>query len=227
MPLTRTAGTTIRSTDEALVLARQVIDQDQTALWNSELAADISCRSGCTACCHQAVPVGLAELRSLRQAIAELKPATRGRVEERIVSTATQLRTAGFDADDLNQRSGDARHQRAADYFDLQLPCPLLDDGTCVTRDARPLACREYLVTSDPEHCTTLPSSNVVRFRSRRDVLGNFARLEQRAEEPNAFILALALDGEIPSSPVRAPMATRDVFAALTATHNVPEAEVS
>lgn len=38
-------------------------------------------------------------------------------------------------------------------YFDLNLPCPFLQDQSCSIHPHRPLSCREFLVVSDPAYC--------------------------------------------------------------------------
>jgi hypothetical protein len=44
----------------------------------------------------------------------------------------------------------------ASAYFQLGIPCPFLEDDACTIYENRPAVCREYLVTSAPEHCATL-----------------------------------------------------------------------
>lgn len=94
-------------------------------------------------------------------------------------------------------------------YFGLDLPCPLLADGVCSIRDDRPLACREYLVTSDPAHCAPQGGTNdqVVRIRSRSDVLAGFAEVSRTFGEERYRILALALADALHDGPPIAPPA--------------------
>jgi hypothetical protein len=47
----------------------------------------------------------------------------------------------------------DSARQLALDYFYQRIPCPFLEDESCSIYPIRPLICREYLVTSPPEHC--------------------------------------------------------------------------
>ena len=48
------------------------------------------------------------------------------------------------------------------DYFRLGLACPFLEDESCSIHEVRPIACREYLVTTPAEHCAN-PSAETVR----------------------------------------------------------------
>lgn len=189
------APPSVETADQVLAVAQDLIDRNQEALLARPEGMEVSCRAGCTACCHQAVPVGPSEVVALDRAIDALEPAARERIRERITSTAAHLTALGF-------RSGDMVRRRdlASAYFDMQTPCPLLEDGTCAVRAARPLACREYLVVSDPVHCAATPSSatsveraRIVRIRSRVDVLTGHARIERDAGAGPPRILALAL----------------------------------
>ncbi|MEZ5279133.1 MAG: hypothetical protein R2770_01565 [Acidimicrobiales bacterium] len=81
------------------------------------------------------------------------------------------------------------------DPEEADVACPLLDDGVCSIRPDRPLACREYLVTSDPKHCAPPGESadQVVRIRSATDVVGGFAEVAASFNETKHYILAFAL----------------------------------
>jgi hypothetical protein len=87
----------------------------------------------------------------------------------------------------------------------------------CSVRDARPLACREYLVSSDPSKCSSLEDPTVVRIRLRRDVLDNFSKFEAGHGDTGSLILALALADEIPDSVPMADQAQTGIFRRLTA----------
>jgi Fe-S-cluster containining protein len=47
------------------------------------------------------------------------------------------------------------------DYFRLQIACPFLEDESCSIHKSRPIACREYLVTSPPEFCSDAEGKGV------------------------------------------------------------------
>ena len=47
----------------------------------------------------------------------------------------------------------ETHHNLAIDYLYQRIPCPFLEDESCSIYPMRPLVCREYLVSSAPEHC--------------------------------------------------------------------------
>ena len=49
------------------------------------------------------------------------------------------------------------------DYFALGIPCPFLEDESCSIYPERPIACREYLVTSPAAFCAR-PSAETIRM---------------------------------------------------------------
>lgn len=200
MPLIRGSGGPVTSIDAVRVIAAELIDQEQRAAYRSGRADDVSCRRGCTACCAQAVPVGPAELRAIVAAIDELDEDARVDTRRRIAVRAEDLRGLGFSSRDLQGRDGAERRAVSQRYFAAGIECPLLDGDTCVVRDARPLICRDYLVTSDPKHCESLDDEQTVRVRFGRNVVGAFGGLQRHIGDDESRILALALDEGIPES---------------------------
>jgi hypothetical protein len=49
----------------------------------------------------------------------------------------------------------------SARYFNVGIACPFLDDESCSIHPDRPLACREYLVTSPAENCSHPAEDNL------------------------------------------------------------------
>ena len=217
MPLTRTPTTTVTSIDDVLSLAQDLIDADQQDLMTSAAGNTVACRARCTVCCHQAVPVGPAELRSIRDAIAEMEEPTRNAVERRIEGAAAELRSLGFTRTSLSDVASTQREDVAQSYFANRVMCPLLEDGVCSVRDARPMACREYLVSSDPSKCSSLEDPTVVRIRLRRDVLDNYTKFEAGHGDNGSLILALGLADQIPASLPVADQSQTGIFRQLTA----------
>lgn len=127
----------------------------------------VSCRAGCGACCRQLVPISVVEARSLAQVVAKLPRPRREVVLKRFAAALAKLEQSGL----LPPRAGEPRTALLsrvegdeatvwADvsrrYFELQIACPLLEKEKCSIYDDRPLVCREYLVTSDPELCSSI-----------------------------------------------------------------------
>lgn len=181
----------VTSADELLPVARRVIDADVDRI---DAESPISCRAGCSACCHQAVPVHPAEVRAIHDHLDEMPDERRRVVRDRIDAAASRLVAAGLTAHSLDGTDPERRSEVAHHYFSLSVPCPLLDpDGTCGVRPVRPLACREYVVTSDPVHCGELGRGQIVRIRPRRNVLAGFRQVSTELGEPERLLLALAL----------------------------------
>jgi len=117
----------------------------------------VSCGPGCGACCRQLVPISLSEAAYLRQIVLpELKPDHRQRVEERLAIAAASLSSADLFTPlrELPQESKpESRQAVGLRYFLQSIPCPFLENESCSIHPMRPLACREYLVTSPAPHC--------------------------------------------------------------------------
>ncbi len=63
-------------------------------------------------------------------------------------------------------------------YFRQGIPCPFLEDESCSIHPERPLACREYLVTSPPEHCADPRVGQVEGVKVPASVWPAVARLD-------------------------------------------------
>jgi Fe-S-cluster containining protein len=188
-----TAPAAIGSADELLPIAHELIAAD-TAM----IAADheLSCRAGCGACCRQAVPVTPAEVRHIRDHLEALPTEERHLFETRIAEVREELNVA---------RAG-TQVVDMVGYFRLGVACPFLVDESCGIHAARPLACREYVVTSDPVHCQALGSEQIVRLSARRDVVAGFGRASAAFGEDADLVLTLAMaDPEIVEAATPAP----------------------
>lgn len=115
----------------------------------------VSCRAGCGACCRQLVPIAPAEARALALVVEELPEARRTGVLARFQEAKEALARSGMletliDGPDMTRESS---REAGLAYFRLQLACPFLQDESCSIHPQRPLACREYLVTSPASLC--------------------------------------------------------------------------
>src|SRR5438132_7183292 len=129
-----------------------------------EQGQTISCQKGCGACCRQLVPIAEVEARRIREVVDEMPEPRRSTVLARFAQARDRLHDAGL-LDKLSQPSllaeGELR-SIGLDYFRQGIPCPFLEEESCSIYADRPLACREYLVTSPAEHCAD-PSPEAVR----------------------------------------------------------------
>lgn len=202
--------------DDVLELARSVVDADAAAVLSNP-SNEISCKAGCSACCSQAVPVRLSEVRSIL-AYIEVQSTSRRHVLRRRRSDAVKdLAAAGIEASGLPVPTNTARADFVNRYFAAQIPCPMLDaDGTCGIRPARPLACREYLVSSDPKYCATPGHEQVVRLRSRRDALSGFHQISTLFGEGHVGLLAFSLTDQVAAPPTTRPRSGASIVRILT-----------
>lgn len=145
-------------------------------------AREVRCGPRCGACCRQLVPISPPEALRLRQTLAALPPAHRARVQARFAAAARQLAASGLDARlqaAMAPGSASAPTRRALGlaYFAQGIACPFLEDESCSIHAERPLACREYLVTSAPAHCADPAAGRAEVVELPRRVSTAFAAL--------------------------------------------------
>lgn len=123
----------------------------------------VSCRAGCGACCRQLVPIAAAEAHALRELVDTLPAERQARVRQRFDAALRRLGDAAlFDRLDAAAAASTGEWRAAVEaYFSLGIACPFLEDESCSIHAARPVACREYLVTSPPERCASAGGAGV------------------------------------------------------------------
>ena len=134
------------------------------AVKEAEAAGEkISCTKGCGACCRQLVPIAKSEAYQLRDLVAELPAPRRTQIQKRFADAITQLKKSGVyeKISAPGNFSVEARQQIGLDYFYQKIACPFLEDESCSIHPDRPLACREYLVTSPAENCASPTAAKV------------------------------------------------------------------
>lgn len=118
------------------------------------LGLKVSCRAGCAACCRHMVPLSPPEAYFLADYLDRLDPLERARLDGRFEAIDAHLVKL-----DLLDRLMDAKlgsdPATAVNrtYFALQMPCPFLVQESCGIYADRPVACRDYNVTSPAEYC--------------------------------------------------------------------------
>jgi Fe-S-cluster containining protein len=140
----------------------------------------ISCKAGCGACCRQLVPISEVEARRIRDVVEQLPEPRRSQVHARFVDARRRLEASGV-LEQLLLRAGwgaDDRQPVGDAYFRLGIPCPFLENESCSIYAERPIACREYLVTSPADNCAR-PSAETVRcVKMPLEVWASLARLD-------------------------------------------------
>jgi Fe-S-cluster containining protein len=123
----------------------------------------ISCKAGCGACCRQLVPISAVEARHLAKLIESMPEPRRTEVRGRFAAVRVTLEKAGLLPRLLHPQDFPDEQMRELnlEYWDLRVPCPFLEDESCSIHKDRPIACREFLVTSDARHCAEPRPDNV------------------------------------------------------------------
>ena len=123
----------------------------------------VSCRAGCGACCRQMVPISETEALYLAEMIAAMPDRQRTQVTARFAEVIEALASNGL-LDTLRAEptaDPEERHRLGLEYFRAAIPCPFLENEACSIHRHRPASCREYLVTSPAENCSTPRAGNI------------------------------------------------------------------
>jgi len=119
----------------------------------------VSCKAGCAACCRQLISISDIEAWAIADAIERMPEERQAHVMERFAYTERQLAAIKPADDIIDALNGPRRHEYAITYFKYSMACPFLEDERCSIYVDRPLVCREYLVHSPAERCSTLGDS--------------------------------------------------------------------
>lgn len=136
----------------------------------------VSCKAGCSACCHQLVSTTLAEAADLVARYPELVRAARPELERQSRALMREASPAAF----------------------FGTPCVFLGpEGLCSVYPHRPIVCRTHMVSSSSELCAS-PSSKVRKYalaqialQASEDVQAGTAQPKSFAPIPIAVLLAL------------------------------------
>jgi Fe-S-cluster containining protein len=121
----------------------------------------VTCRAGCGACCRQLVPVSETEAHALAALVEAMPEPRRGQVQARFEAAIDALAPSDMLSRAAEPHEG--RSELGIDYFRLGVACPFLEAEACSIHPDRPLACREYLVTSPAQACADLDASAIVK----------------------------------------------------------------
>jgi Fe-S-cluster containining protein len=153
----------------------------------------VSCKAGCGACCRQAVPISEAEVHQIAELVLTLPEPRRSEIRARFAAGVARIRATGwFEAMDATVGSMHSSSLEAVkahltalalQYFEQGVACPFLEDGSCSIHADRPLACREYLVSTPAENCAALASGTVRKI----EMILKPSRLLRRASQTGRF----------------------------------------
>jgi Fe-S-cluster containining protein len=168
---------------ELLPLARSFADavMSSAAKLVAEQGKQISCRKGCGACCRQLVPIAEVEARHIGHLVNGLQEPRRTEVRGRFAEARRRLEEAGLLEKLLHPERWDAgeRQSLGLAYFRQGIPCPFLEEEACSIYADRPIACREYLVTSPAENCARPTPETVEKVKPPLQVWTALARLDR------------------------------------------------
>lgn len=134
----------------------------------------ISCKAGCGACCRQPVPVAEIEMYRIAELVESLPEPRRSEVRQRFADAVEHFETMGWFSrmqecgqlakteppDEVMKKVQEA----VMDYFHEGIPCPFLENESCSIHESRPVACREYLVTSPAENCAEPTAATIEKL---------------------------------------------------------------
>jgi Fe-S-cluster containining protein len=161
---------------EAFKLANRIVRDGVDR--EARLGSKVSCARGCAACCSWLVRVSIPEALYLYERILECETHRRDQILAQFHNVRETLKQNGL-AEMLNRdlicEPGDVSydhrlHLLSRRYLSLHLPCPLLEEKTCSIYSWRPIACRQYYVTSPAIQCVDPFKKNVRRVSLAFDV---------------------------------------------------------
>ncbi|MCW5747308.1 MAG: YkgJ family cysteine cluster protein [Alphaproteobacteria bacterium] len=140
-------------------LVNEVVDASVKAL--EATGRSVSCKAGCGACCRQIVPISDFEAHAIADVIARMPEARRAHVLQRFADAERQLAAIKPLDDIIADINGPDRYDFAVAYFGYGVACPFLEDESCSIYQDRPLICREYLVHTPVERCSTVGQGGI------------------------------------------------------------------
>lgn len=171
----------------------------------------VSCKAGCGACCRQMVSISIFEAEALSDWIRTLPEEKQEQLASRFHQALLALGAAGIIDRLVNEdwlAETESARKLALDYLYARVPCPFLEEESCSIHPIRPLICREYLVTSPPEHCAdpahlqVVPVRLPLNFSRILKAIGKELEQDSRGWIPLVFLFAWMKSGARPGDAV-------------------------
>jgi Fe-S-cluster containining protein len=166
---------------------------DRAAARAEAAGRPISCRAGCGACCRQLVALAPSEARALARLVDAMPDPRRTMIRQRFDAALQQL---GDLIDRMPTGTEEERTELSFEYFKLGIACPFLENESCSIHPDRPMACREYLVSSPAENCRAPRPGNTDKLALDAYPLPALVEVEARGWV--TLILALRFRDESP-----------------------------
>ncbi len=174
----------------------------------------VSCRAGCGACCRQVVPISEPEARDLARVVDAMPAGRQAHVRARFDAALAQLEPTG-----LLDRAQDLKPEEIAafglEWFAQAVACPFLEDEACSIHPDRPLACRQYLVTSPAENCRTPSRETIEMVALPGDPAAALRQASGKSWLPLVVALRVAAGPPAPRRDRTAPEILKDVIGRL------------
>jgi Fe-S-cluster containining protein len=137
----------------------------------------LSCKAGCGVCCCQLVPVAPAEVFSMVDRIRSMPAEQRLPILNRFQEIENSLGKTGLLERISVLGETDDNNTVAQVYFEQRHTCPFLAEQSCSIHPWRPIACREYNVTSSPLLCADPFRHKIDTIRLHRRMSAGLAKL--------------------------------------------------
>ncbi len=158
----------------------------------------ISCHQGCNhgICCCQLVPLSPPEAFFLLDFIHTLPSEHQTQIQTRFQAIKEVMDGKGLTEKIRNIESTHEHQVLAYEYFQMGLPCPFLEKGSCSIYPIRPFACREYNIISPSEWCADPFKKGIRKIKISRSMTTATARLaaELCQMDPMLVPMSLALE---------------------------------
>ncbi len=156
------------------------------------LDTPIACKKGCPACCHYLVALSTPEIYYLQEMLTQMSKEYHVSILQSCLKSAKKILRNNAEKPEMSENTELNLISRW--YEGLNLPCPFLSVKSCDIYEHRPLACREYMVTSSSMYCQSgheIEPEVVTLPVSILEALGQLAA-EFEQSEVEAVILPLA-----------------------------------
>lgn len=120
---------------------------------SQETGQAVTCKKGCSSCCHQAVPISIPEAVFLTQYLLSLPPDRRKKIEHRLQKIQEECFSEGLIEAFFTSQTDEDVNNVVKQYFDRNIWCPFIENDLCTIYSIRPFACREFNAITPHERC--------------------------------------------------------------------------
>lgn len=112
-----------------------------------------SCRKGCSSCCKQSILINPTEFEYFKYVLSKLDNKTITDIKRKAKNICNLLNTEGISLAYSKVLNFEEQAILSKKYFDLDIECPLLNEGECLIYESRPLVCATYRSYGDSKDC--------------------------------------------------------------------------